>query len=137
MAALDADEAGDLALFADAVNIIGRVGHLEDIGVPAGQAVDDVDLFEGLANDAAVLACFRRHVDRPELRPDAALEQPGNVGLQPLLLLQQVDLAEGEIILTPQLPWQVVVAVDKDRLAMDAQGLLRELDRLAPLELMG
>ncbi len=46
MAALDADQRGDLAFLADAHDVVGGVGHLENIGVGRDHALDHVDLFE-------------------------------------------------------------------------------------------
>ena len=60
MAALDADQRGDLALLVDAHDVVGGVGHLESVGIGLDHAVDDVDLFERLADGGALLGRARR-----------------------------------------------------------------------------
>src|SRR5207253_1778192 len=75
------------------------------------------------------------HERRPELRPDAALAQTRDVGMQGFLRPRDVDVGERQVVLLAVLPGKIVVAVDEDRLAMDAQRLLGQLDGLARLRL--
>ncbi len=79
--ALDADQRSDFAGLVDAHDVVRSSGEGEVVGIGFDQALDDVDLLDRLA-DRGVAGDFGRDVDRPELRPDAALVQPRHVGHQ-------------------------------------------------------
>ena len=91
-----------LPCLADAHDVVGGIRHLESIGIGRDHAVDDIDLFERLADGGAFLGGLGGNVGRPELRADAALPQTRDVGVQPQRFLRpaQVDLAEGEILVS-------------------------------------
>ena len=76
-----------------------------------------------------VLARATRDVRGPELRSDAALAQPRDVGVQRLLRPADVDGAEGQVLLLAELVGQVVVPIDEQGLAMDGPGLVGQDDR--------
>ena len=67
VAALDADQRGDLARLVDADDVVGGARQLEVVRIGLDQPLDDVDLLERLA-DRGVAGDFARDVDRPELR---------------------------------------------------------------------
>src|SRR5205823_2596286 len=67
----------------------------------------------------------------PELRPDVALPQAGNVRVQGLLVLRDVQVEEGQVLLNTVLPGQVVVPVYEDGVAVDLQRLVGQPDGLA------
>src|SRR5207249_9289404 len=121
--ALDADQRGDLAVLAGAIDVIHRQGEHERVRVMPDHAVDDVDLFERGFDGGAGLHRRGRHVDTPELGADAARPQAGDVGLQARLRFGDIDRLEAEVALAPQLPRQVVVAVDDDGRSVNAAGL--------------
>jgi hypothetical protein len=131
--ALDPDQRGDLAPLVDADDVVGRQGQGERLGVAADQAVDEVDLLQGLADRGAGLARpLRRDEGRPELGADPALAQPRDVGVQRLLRPGDVQAAEeGVGAVRAQLVGQVVVAVDDQRLAVDAEALRGQFHRAA------
>ena len=131
MAAFDADQRGDFALLADAHNVIGGVGHLESIGIGCDHAPDDVDLFERQAHGGAFLAGLRRDVGRPELRADAALDADAECpcAAQRFLRLRRSILRKDRSPFLAELPGQIVVAVDQQCLAVDAQCFFRQLHR--------
>jgi hypothetical protein len=120
--ALDADQRGDLAAFANIQDVLDAISHLEIVRIGPDEAVDHVDLLQCLLDGGAGLARTHRDVGGPELRADAALAQPGNVGVQALLRPGDVNLLERQVGLHAVLPGQVVVAVDQ-------QGFLVDLER--------
>jgi hypothetical protein len=67
------------------------------------ETVDDVDLFEGLLDRGPGLGSTRLDVSGPELRPDAALAQSFDVGVQLGLRLGDVDDADEEIVALAEL----------------------------------
>ena len=70
--ALDPDQRSDFAGLVDAHDVVRGAGQREVVGIGFDQPLDDVDLLDRLA-DRGVAGDFGRDVDRPELRPDAAL----------------------------------------------------------------
>jgi len=122
--ALHADQRGNLSLLANAHNVVGGQGQFEHIRVGLDQAVDHVDLFEGLADGSFFLGGARIHVGRPELGADVAGPQAGNVGMQRRLRLGNVDLLEGDLLAPAVLVGQVVMAIDDQGFAVQPLGFL-------------
>src|SRR6516164_2188038 len=135
MAALDADERGDLALFANSQDIVDRVGHLEGIRIRADHSVNDVDLLQRLADGCAILHRLRGDPRRPELRADATLPKSGDIRMKVFLRLRDVDPLKGQILLFSKLPRKIIVPVDQDGFAVNAERLVGNLHRLARLEI--
>ena len=124
MPALDPDQAGDAPGLVDALDVGGGIGHLEVARVAADHAVDEVDLLERVRQPARG-GPLGFDVHRPELRPDAALPQARQVGVERGLevaqVAGQVEALEREPALAV-LPRQVVVAVDERHPAQDLPG---------------
>ena len=84
--ALHADQRGDLARFADAHDIVGRLRDLKSLGILPRHPIDEVDLFEYLVRGEALLLRIRRHIDGPEDGPDTTGPQSRDIGVKPILL---------------------------------------------------
>ena len=84
VAALDPDQRGDPPGFLDPADVGRGRGHLEPRRIAGDHPVDDVDLLERHP-DRLVALQVGRDPDRPELRADAALLHPRQVGLEPRL----------------------------------------------------
>ena len=87
------------------------VARVRSLGIPLHEPVDEVDLLEGLG-DGEVAGEVARRVDRPELRADATLAQPWEVGRRRRDPPADVEAVEVAADLEPQLPRQVVVSVE-------------------------
>jgi hypothetical protein len=120
--AFHADERRDLALLLDALDIVGGERERHRVRVHRHHAVDDVDLLEGLRDGlGGVLAgLWRRHVDGPELRADAAGAQPRDVRHERRLRPADVDLRQVALRVLTHRPRVVVVAVEDGRVAQQA-----------------
>ncbi len=81
--ALDPDQRGDSPGLVNADHVVGGERALEVARVGGDHPVDDVDLFDGLA-DRLVAGNRAVDIDRPELSADAAGVEPGHVGHQGL-----------------------------------------------------
>ena len=82
VAALQADQTGDFAFRTNALHVRGAVCHRECIRISSGHAVNEVDLFKGIARRAALGRQFAGHVGRPELRSYAPRAEARNIGVQ-------------------------------------------------------
>ena len=67
-----------LPVLDDALDVVGRVRHLEVVGIALDHPVDQVDLLGDGPRGVGMLA---RDIDRPELRLEAPLAEPGDIGL--------------------------------------------------------
>ena len=124
MPALDADQGGDLALLMDAHDIVSGGRHGERIGIGSHHAVDNIDLLQGFAHRRVVLHRAARHKRRPELGADSSLPEPRDIGVQILLRTRDVNVRKREVLLLAELPWEIVMAVDQDSVAMNVQRLI-------------
>ena len=119
VAALHADERGDLPLAMDALDVGGGQGQLEGLGITRHHLVDDVNLLEHRLHRGRA-GGHRGHIHRPELGADAAGAQARDVRDQRRAELagvaRQINRAEVVAVLAV-LPGQVVVAVNERRLA--------------------
>ena len=77
-APLDPDQRRDLARLDDPLDIVGRIRHRQVVGIALDHPVDQVDLLGDGPRGVGMLA---RDVDRPELRLQAPLAHPGDIGL--------------------------------------------------------
>src|SRR5262245_42461095 len=73
MAALDADERGNLAVLVNADNIVSSRGHGKGVGIVLDELVDEVDLLEGLGDRLSGLGGGGSDECGPELGADASL----------------------------------------------------------------
>ena len=103
VAALDTDHRRDPSGGGDPLDVVGRPGELEPIGVAADEIEERVDLLERHGH-GAVRRQVRGHVHRPELAAHAACGHARQVGHEGRV---------GRIAALPKLPQQVVVAVDE------------------------
>ena len=103
VAALDTDHRRDPSGGGDPLDVVGRPGELEPIGVAADELEERVDLLERHGH-GAVRRQVRGHVHRPELAAHAACGHARQVGHEG---------GVGRIAALPKLPQQVVVAVDE------------------------
>jgi hypothetical protein len=60
------------------------------------------------------------------LGADASLTQTRQIGLQRLLRLANVELSERQVLLHAELERKIVMAIDKQSLAVNAPGFVRE-----------
>ncbi len=118
VAALDPDQGGDAAMGVDALDVGGRVGHLEIGGVAADEGLHEVDLLDGFLDRRWSLD-FRRDPHRPELSADHSGVQTGNVGHQGAGAVLQIG--QRRLLREPfaKLPCQVVVTIDQRRASED------------------
>ena len=122
IAALHPDQAGDPSGPVDAFDVIGRGRQFERLRIGGDQPLDRVDLFKrrlGRLDRRQV----SRHIDRPELPPDAPGPQARNVGVQHCCGLVGPQVQRMWIIAEPltQGPGQVIVPVDQRRRPQDFQ----------------
>ena len=124
MAALDADERGDLAGAVNPAHVRRRVGDLEVRRVARGHALDQIDLLERHLHGLGALY-IDRHPHRPELSAHVPGAQANDVRHErrhvgPHRQLRgigfQIDGSEPALVAIPDLPGQIVVAVDERRL---------------------
>ena len=100
----------------DPLDVVGRVRHLEGVGIALDHPVDQVDLLGDGPRGVGMLA---GDIDRPELGLDAPLAQPGDVGLARVEPPRQVELGEGEVPFGAQPPGKVVMAVEEHPRGVD------------------
>src|SRR5207302_385533 len=119
--ALDADQRADAVRLVHADDVRRRVCHGQVRRIARAQRLDQIDLLERRLHRLRALHVYR-DPHRPELRPDAADAQAGNVGHEWHAIGRgrqrgggggQIDLRQ----ITPEaradLPGQIVVAVDE------------------------
>jgi hypothetical protein len=115
-APFDADQGGDLPRRDDPLDVGRRAGQLEVRAVALDHPHDQVDLLGDRPRGVRVLA---RDVDRPELRLDAPLAQPRQIGLATPEPLADVEPREGDVPLAPETPGEVVMAVEEHPRGVD------------------
>ena len=81
MASFDADQRGDFPRLVDPANVGGGIGDFENRRVFGGDALHQIDLFDGRLNGFGSLD-VHRHPHRPELAADLPCAQARNVGHQ-------------------------------------------------------
>src|SRR6516165_1430963 len=91
--------------------------------------MDEVNLVERVLDRSAGLRGFRRHVCRPELRPDVALAEASDVGVQRRLRLGDVEPHKKAIALMLAGVRQIVVPVENEDALVQLASCLREYDR--------
>jgi hypothetical protein len=121
-ATFDGDEGGDLALALGADDVGGPARGQEGVGMGRLHPPDQVDLLERRARR---VRRRRRDERRPELRRDAAGDQPRNVGVPALPVLVEPRLADvaARLGVAADHPGQIVVAVDEGDRLQQAQGM--------------
>jgi hypothetical protein len=117
MASLDADHRRDPSNSGDPLDVVGRPGEFEPIGVVEDHVEERVDLLERHGH-GPVRRQVRGHVHRPELAAHAAGRQARQVGHEGRV---------GRIAALPELPQQVVVAVDEGSAAKEVEHSVRML----------
>ena len=116
VAALDADQRGDLALAVDPDDV-GRRGRPSERRRSRHHSPDHVDLLEG-DGGAALVDERRRHVGRPELAADHSLLHAGDVRVD--VLERAIGIHPGQVVERPLAKHfgKVVVRVDHRHGAM-------------------
>ncbi len=90
----DADQRGDLARAMNPLDVIGREGQLQIVGIAFDQAANQVDLLESHLGRFAGAHRLDRRIGGPELRPHSAAAQARQIGVEHRLRLRNVELRE-------------------------------------------
>ena len=121
MATLHAQQAGDLALRHRRLDIGRGERQRHVIRIAGDQPLGDVDLLDRRLHGVRLFKAGR-HIDRPPLRADLALPQPGEIGVhlvhRPVLAVErivEIEAFEHVVEAAPQRPGHVVVAIPHRR----------------------
>jgi hypothetical protein len=119
--ALGADQRRDLARGEDPLGVGCGQRQFQPVRIAADHAEDEVDLLQR-GGHGRIPGQRHRHVHRPELRPDPALRQAGQVGVGETDGAGQIRCAEILAARLAQLPGEVVVAVHERAAAKQRPG---------------
>ena len=134
VATLSPDEGGDPPRREDRLQLVRGASESQPVAIPGDHLMDGVDLFQGL-DDRRAIGQRGGDPGRPELRADAAVPQPGQVGVRGGQALGKVQPVEVVARLLACLPREVVVSVDQrvpaQELGDAGEGVWREVGHAA------